>query len=478
VRYGVGLDVHKLNIVVCVKAQLRDAVIILIQTQTFSANPQGLKELVCFLKKFQPIAHYLMECTGVYHLPIYQALIEAFPEDQKKVVAMNPLLLHHRIDELGVKTDPINAQDLATLTFYDGMIKPSYVGTPMFHQLRDMIRMYQGIQVHLTRLKNRIHRTLDANNQKFHFDLNLEWSLTLLDHYINRTQTLQDAYNSYLQILEAEKKPTITIKKHESQICEYGNIILSDETRFTIQMDLLRYLHEDAVAASVITQVEQLILNDASMAPPYSVLLQLPGFGSATALMVLLELGDYTRFTGWKQLAKYCGVVPGIGDSATHITKRHLNRFTNKNLRYALTQVAKALMVTTKGQSDLELFARQIYITKKMPFKKATIKIGQKITRILYTIMVKGKPYDKTCDQIRKSMKRSQIGERQIKTYLEPARVRGLRREIQTFLVSNSEFLDREGRYHLTRGFHRIIKQAKKDTLNDQVDSPKHERKK
>ena len=95
VRYGVGLDVHKMNIVVCVKAQLRDAVIITIRTQTFSSNPQGLRDLIAFLRKYVPVARYLMECTGVYHLPVYQALITAFPEDQKKVVAMNPLLLHH-----------------------------------------------------------------------------------------------------------------------------------------------------------------------------------------------------------------------------------------------------------------------------------------------------------------------------------------------------------------------------------------------
>lgn len=135
-------------------------------------------------------------------------------------------------------------------------------------------------------------------------------------------------------------------------------------------------------------------------------------------------------------------------------------------------------MITTRGQSDLETFAKQIYITKKMPFKKATIKIGQKITRLLYAILVQGKRYDESWDQNRKSLKKCRIGTTQMKTFLESARVRGLRCEIQNFLVTNSEFLDREGRFHLTRGFHRILKQAKKGALDQENESDAHERKK
>ncbi len=108
------------------------AEIITIHTQTFLADPAGLQALIKYLGKYTPVAHYLMECTGVYHLPLYFALQSAFPDQSRRIVAMNPLLIQRHGTILGSKTDPIIARDMATLALYDGFIQPSYIGTTQF----------------------------------------------------------------------------------------------------------------------------------------------------------------------------------------------------------------------------------------------------------------------------------------------------------------------------------------------------------
>ena len=45
VRYGVGLDVHKYKIAVCVTAQLQPGDIVTVKEHVFSATPNGVTEL-------------------------------------------------------------------------------------------------------------------------------------------------------------------------------------------------------------------------------------------------------------------------------------------------------------------------------------------------------------------------------------------------------------------------------------------------
>jgi hypothetical protein len=234
-------------------------------------------------------------------------------------------------------------------------------------------------------------------------------------------------------------------------------------------MDLCRFLHEDLVGGVILTRAEQLVQSDLELNAKYTRLLGIPGFGSVTALTVLLELGDYTRFRGWKQMAKFCGVVPLEEDTGKHIGKRHINRFSNPNLRYALTQAVTVLLVhhrqQTEGKtppplSDLEIFADMVRLRK--PFKSAMVKVAQKMTRILYFILIKGGEYDAYHETQRKMAKKQQVAAQAQKSALEPVRVKGLRREISHFLVYNSELLDSKVKFHLVQGFNRVLKKAKK----------------
>jgi transposase len=461
-RYGVGFDVHKHQIAVCVKAQLKDATIILVKDHTFSAYPAGIQELMHFLTKFKPISHYLMECTGVYHLPLFHALCKQFPEDEQRIVAMNPLMVNRRLTEFGNKHDKADAERMADLTFYDQLVKPSYIGNQMFFQLRHLIRTHQKSRKQMTLLKNRIQCSLDSCNQKFPWNLSHEWCVDLLNWYSSRDWTLQNAYDAYLDFCQKAKKPTKVMLHQQKHVAQFGDIILDTETRFSIQMDLLRMIYEDMISGLVLKRVEESILKDVELHEVYNKLCAVPSLGTVTVLIILLELGDYHRFNNVKAFLKFCGVVPSIAQSADQIQRKRLNRNSNSNIRNALTQAATILLCHSESLSDLARYANQMYRVKGMPFKKAMVKVAHKLGQIIYNILVLKLDYDPS---FQTQQQNGQIAIKKAilkKSNLEPARIRGLRRDIQTFLISNSEFLNSDVRHHLVEGFSQVLRKLKK----------------
>jgi transposase len=477
VRYGVGFDVHKEKIVVCVKAQLRDASIIEVKIHTFLASPPGITELVRFLEKYTPIAHYLMECTGVYHLPLYFALKNAFPHSALKIVAMNPLLVNRKLTEFGRKFDKADAQGMATLCFYDGLVKPSYIGEPQFIALRDLLRNYSTLQKQLTSYKNRIHRILCISNQKFPFDLKKEWSLELLRAYISKEWSLLDAYTSLLQSLKTKNKPTGVLEKQTQELAAFGSIILNHTTRFHLGLILQEFQYESTIAGILLERVEQMILQDSTFKLNYENLLKIPSIGALTALSLLVELGDFSRFTSWREMAKYAGVVPNIEQSAEIVHKGHINRQTNGLLRYILCQSAAILINRVDKATDLGEFAYKQFHIKHLPFKKATIKVAQKLIRVVFNVLQLKVPYVPTYEkQVRQELIRNRQFARQ-GTYLENGRTRLLKHDIQSFLVDNSELLNSSTRYHLIHGFNHMIDKLKNIEIGNHNPRKRNEKK-
>src|SRR6056297_1545970 len=432
-RYGIGFDVHKHTIVVNVQAQLEDATTVEVKHHVFRNSVNGLNELAQFLRKYNPISHYLMECTGVYHLQLVYKLRETFPDRIEKIIPMNPLMIHWRITELGVKNDKADARDIALLSFYDSLLQSSYVGSEYFYHLRDTMRSYHKIRTQTTRLKNRITRRLDSVNQKFPFNLNKEWCLELLDFYLSDHWSLNDAFHALIESKKKEGKSTNVLEKHETDLIDCGSIILPDELRFLLQLDFARYLNEDVAQSLLIREAEEQILEDEDLKSNYFKLLDIPGVGNTTALTVLLELGDFRRFHRWQSLVKYCGVVPTVDKSGEYERKGHINRYTNKILRGVLTQAASNLVNRCDRSHDLGRFAHKQRIIRKLPYKKALIKVAQKLARIIYFILVDGISYDLNYELKQKRRKKRMRRLKRKNTLLESSKLRALKRNIQDF---------------------------------------------
>ena len=461
IRYGVGLDVHKYKIAVCIAAQLATGEMVQLKDHLFLATPTGLDEMCRFLAKYRPVAHYLMECTGVYHLPVFHALQKAFPDSATQVIAMNPLLLNRRLTDLGTKNDKVSAAGLANLSFHDSLLRPSYIGTMEFYRTRELMRSHTKARHQCTKFANRILQCLASVNLKYPFDLGAEWQLELLDWYLHKAWPLGEALDALICHKRDTGAPAGVLEKHRPEFLEYGSFSLSTTTRFVLQMELGRHLYEDTVACAYLRQAEQLVVQLPELQEKYLQLTSIPGLGSVSALTVLLELGDYRRFAKWKALAKYCGVVPLTVESGEAKAKGHINRYSNANLRVVLTQAASVLIGRQGHETDLGQYAYQQRHLRQLPFKKAMMKVAQKLTRVIYAVLVLNIEYNPTHETgLRMKIKR----ERQLQTQkslLESYRTRALRRDIQSFFVSKYEFLNSTSRYHLVAGFERMIRKAR-----------------
>ncbi len=472
IRHGIGLDIHKDSVVVCVSGQLPNAEIIERKHHSFKNDPVGLEEMCHFLQNFTVNPTFLMECTGVYHIPVYHALCEHFPQYKKQIIAMNPLLVHNRITDLGNKNDRADARLMSSLAFYSMVLRPSYIGSPYFFMLRDLVRSYHKNLSQINRLKNRIHRILHLANQKFPFELSTEWSLHLLDHYISKPCSLEEAFNQNLDELKAIGKGKI-LARHEEEMLRNGSVILTDEQRFSLQMDLLRLFNIQEAGTVFLTRAESLVLKDPELQKYYKRFFQIPGFGAITALTMITEIGDYTRFNTSKAFVKFCGVIPTIEQSGDIKAKGHINRFTNKYLRYVLTQAGGILISRKNRTTDLGEYAyRQRYI-RNLPFKKAMLKVAQKMARTVYGILTENRQYNPTLEITKKAEIRIKKRLAKNNTLLISSQTKALRRNIQNFLVSHSEYLNRTSKYHLTLGFKQLIKKAEhmdREHLNPKTD--------
>lgn len=457
---GVGMDVHKDSIVVCVSGRLPNGEIIILRDHSFRNDYRGVKELCKFLTRYAKIATFLMECTGVYHVALYRALQESFPKRMNYIIAMNPLLIHNRICDLGSKTDKADARSLSSLALYRKILRPSYVGSADFFAIRDLMRSYHRNNTQTTRLKNRIHRQLHLANLKFSFDLKTEWGLHLLDHYISQAWTFGECYYNYLSELKENGKGRVLERKWEDVIPN-EDVKLTDPQRFILQVDLIRLLNSQQASAIFLNEAEIHILHNPGLKKHYEHMCIIPGFSSPTILTVLTEVGDYSRFRNANAFSKFCGVVPTIQQSGAHTAKGHVNRFTNKHLRFALTQAAAVIISRPNRNTDIGAFAYKQYHLRHLPFKKAMLKVAQKYARILYGIFTEIRVYEPYFENKRKKSERLARRLEKQGTLIESYRTRALKRNISHFLVANSKLLNSTSKYHLVNGFHRLIRKSK-----------------
>jgi transposase len=91
-------------------------------------------------------------------------------------------------------------------------------------------------------------------------------------------------------------------------------------------------------------------------AKPAALLQTMPGVGLITALTVLAELGDVTRFHSRAAVANYAGLVPVIRDSNESRYHGGITHRGSSHLRHVMTEAA--WMAVSRAPAYADLFAR------------------------------------------------------------------------------------------------------------------------
>ena len=107
----------------------------------------------------------------------------------------------------------------------------------------------------------------------------------------------------------------------------------------------------------------------------------LPGVGQFTALVMLAEIGDITRFPSARKLASWAGLTPTVRGSDLTVRHGHISKQGSAWLRWVLNQAAQT------AKRSPEFAATYAAITKRRGKKIATTAIARKLLTRAYHLL-------------------------------------------------------------------------------------------
>ena len=125
--------------------------------------------------------------------------------------------------------------------------------------------------------------------------------------------------------------------------------------------------------APVIERLDGELHARAKADPRVKVLRTLPGVGEFTALVMVAEIGDITRFGSARKLASWAGLTPTVRGSDLHVRHGHISKQDSAWLRWVLNQAAQT------AKRSPEFSATYAAIAKRRGKKIATIAISRKL---------------------------------------------------------------------------------------------------
>jgi transposase len=233
-----------------------------------------------------------------------------------------------------VKTDAVDARTLAQLLRAD-LLPEAYVAPRGLRDLRDLLRHRVALTQIRSALKNRVHAQLARHGiHNGHSDL------------------FGKRGREFLAELALREPPR---RRLDSLLALIGDFDREIEAA-TKEVDT-RAKVDDRVA----------------------VLTQIRGLGPYTAMLVIAEVGDVSRFPNARKLCAWAGLTPTVRSSDGKARLGHISKQGSRPLRWALVEAAQH---SARGGGPLrETFER---IAKRRGRKIAKVAVARKIATLCY----------------------------------------------------------------------------------------------
>lgn len=372
-----GIDVHKDNVVVCVRRLVGDR--LHKQVRTFATVTSSLLALADWLTE-QGVRHVAMESTGVYWKPVFNLL-----EGHAEVLLVNA---EHIKQVPGRKTDVKDCEWIAQLLQH-GLLKASFIPPAPVRQLRDLTRQRTQLTGERASVANRIQKVLEDANIKLGsvatdvLGVSGRDMLAALIAGTTDADRLADLARGRLR----DKIPRL-------RLALAGR--MTDHHRFLLRMHLDHLTHLEELIGRLGQQIEKVLAAQATAedSPGPFVeavrrLTTIPGISERAAQTVIAEIGvDVRPFPSSAHLASWAGMCPGNHESAG---KRRSGRTTGGNrwLKQVLVQIAWAASHTR----DTYLAAQYRRLSRRRGRKRALIALGHTILVIVYHVLKKQTSY-------------------------------------------------------------------------------------
>jgi len=317
----------------------------------------------------------IIESTGIYWRFVYRVLSEA----GIRVVVVNPFTVKQ--NPL-LKTDKRDAVWLATLLM-NGMVQPSIVVNESQEALRELTRQRLHYTEQLTRIKNKMIRTLESCNFKI---------MSVISNISTKTG---------MRLVDKLSKGITDIDEliaccHHSVIKRQGELLpkalagrLTVNHQMQLDLFLEDILHVEAQKAKVDTAIKSLFTE--KQKEQMKKLDEVEGIAMESAEVIMAEMGlSIASFTNQDSAVKYAGFAPGVHESSDKkvIVKCHPG---NKYLRTAMVQVAWAAVKAKNGY----WWAVYQNLKKSRGSKKAIIAVARRLVKVIYKILVHNHQYEK-----------------------------------------------------------------------------------
>jgi len=286
----IGMDFHLQHSSVAVMDQ--DGKIIE-ETKLYHSKINEIKE---FFERFPKDTDVAIEATRNWYW-----MIDLLESLEMNVRLVNPKKTRI-IAESTIKTDKIDARILAHLTRCN-FLPEAYIADKRTRDVREMLRYYMHLVKVRASLKNRIHSLLAKNNIN------------------SRDRGFTDLFG------------------------KLGREYLKEvELGFVYRNELDGYLEIIDQLTGKISGLKKEIKKEGSKHKYVPLLMSVPGIGDFGALVIAVEIGEIERFANAKRLSSYAGLTSTVRQSADKMWHGHINKDSNKYIRYILVEaVQKAI---------------------------------------------------------------------------------------------------------------------------------------
>jgi len=258
--------------------------------------------------------------------------------ERHQVTLSNPIK-NKAIASAKVKTDKIDSVMLATL-LRGGFVAECYVPSSETIDLRELVRFRANLVRERTKMKNQIHAYLLQNNVSI-------GASPFSREFVAELKKVEDArVQSYLRLIDGLDVEIRSASKTIEQRAKDN---------------------EDA-----------------------KLLMTIPGISFFSALLVVSEVGEISRFEDSSSLVAYAGLAPSTHSSGGKTYHGPIMKSGSRYLRWAMGQCARAHMRSEPDGTVATFYAR---IKGKKGDQKAIVAASAKMLKIVYWVLRERRAY-------------------------------------------------------------------------------------
>jgi transposase len=280
-------------------------------------------------------AKVVMESSGVWY-NIYEYLSE---QKHLDVVLSNPIKTK-AIATAKIKTDKLDALKLADL-LRGGYIAECYIPDKKTMGLRELVRHRLALVKTRTRMKNKIHGIILMKGVR----------ITGIHPFT---------------------------RKHIEKLKEIKDYRIDGYLRMIESLD------------SEINDVSRKIKTCVSENDIAKLLMTIPGIGYYSALLIVSEIGDITRFPDSHHLCSYAGLVPSTHSSGGITYHGSITKIGSRYLRWVMVECVRAHIRNYKNTSITKFYER---LAKIKGNSKAVVAAASKLLKVVYWIIKERREY-------------------------------------------------------------------------------------